>query len=173
MSSDPQSFAELALAGEATNIEALLGAIPYARHLGMDVERQGRELTFILRFAPHLIGNPRLPALHGGVIGSFLETAAILGLIWDTPLQVLPKPVDIGIDFLRSGRPVDTFARTIITKRGRRVANVRAEAWQEERARPIAALHGHFLIKPNSPNPSPTPVWPSGPAGVQALAGEG
>ena len=145
-----EAFANLALTGEATNIEALIAGIPYARHLGMEVERQGRELTFIMRFAPHLIGNPRLPALHGGVIGSFLETAAILGLIWDAPLQQLPKPVDIGIDFLRSGKPVDTFARAIITKRGRRVANVRAEAWQDERSRPIAALHGHFLIKPST-----------------------
>ena len=150
MSEDPETFANIALVGEATDIEALLGGIPYARHLGMAVERQGRELTFIMRFAVHLIGNPRLPALHGGVIGSFLETAAILGLIWDTPLQQLPKPVDIGIDFLRSGKPVDTFARAIITKRGRRVANVRAEAWQDERRRPIAALHGHFLIKPTN-----------------------
>ena len=148
MSEDRETFSGIALQGEATDIAALLAGIPYARHLGMAVERQGRELTFVLRFSEHLIGNPRLPALHGGVIGSFLETAAILGLIWDTPLQQLPKPIDIGIDFLRSGKPVDTFARAIITKRGRRVANVRAEAWQDEHTRPIAALHGHFLIKP-------------------------
>lgn len=153
--SSTETFSNIALQGEATDIEALLAGIPFARHLGMEVEQQGRELTFTLRFATHLIGNPRLPALHGGVLGSFLETAAILGLIWDTPLQGLPKPVDIGIDFLRSGRPVDTFARAIITKRGRRVANVRAEAWQDERGRPIAALHGHFLIKPDSQIPSP------------------
>ena len=148
-------FSNIALAGEATNIEALLAGVPFARHLGMEVERQGRELTFIMRFSQHLIGNPRLPALHGGVIGSFLETAAILGLIWDAPLKQLPKPIDIGIDFLRSGKPVDTFARAIITKRGRRVANVRAEAWQVERSRPIAALHGHFLISPSPQIPSP------------------
>jgi len=155
MSGDSKIFSDLRLAGEATDIEALLAGIPYARHLGMEVERQGRELTFIMPFAPHLIGNPRLPALHGGVIGSFLETAAILGLIWDAPLQQLPKPVDIGIDFLRSGKPVDTFARAIISKRGRRVANVRAEAWQEEQGRPIASLHGHFLIMPDAQIPSP------------------
>ena len=150
MSEDRETFSGIALQGEATDIAALLAGIPYARHLGMAVERQGRELTFVLRFSEHLIGNPRLPALHGGVIGSFLETAAILGLIWDTPLQQLPKPIDIGIDFLRSGKPVDTFARAIITKRGRRVANVRAEAWQDERSRPIAALHGHFLVTPEN-----------------------
>jgi acyl-coenzyme A thioesterase PaaI-like protein len=148
MSIDAETFANIPLDGEATDIEALLGGIPYARHLGLTVERQGRELTFIMRFQPHLIGNPQLPALHGGVIGAFLETSAIMGLIWDAPLERLPKPVDISIDFLRSGKPVDTFARATITKRGRRVANVRAEAWQDERDRPITALHAHFLIAP-------------------------
>jgi hypothetical protein len=28
------------------------------------------------------------------------------------------------------------------------VANVRVEAWQEDRLRPIAVAHGHFLILP-------------------------
>ena len=50
--------------------------------------------------------------------------------------------------YLRSGKPVDSYARAVITKHGRRVCNVRAEAWQDEHTRPIAALHGHFLIKP-------------------------
>jgi acyl-coenzyme A thioesterase PaaI-like protein len=130
----------------AIDIAAHLAEIPYARFIGMGVERKGHELTFVLPFATHLIGNPFLPALHGGAIGSFLETAAILELMWDVGPERLPKPIDISIDYLRSGKPVDTYARATITKRGRRVANVRAEAWQDERARPIATLHGHFLI---------------------------
>ena len=101
-----------------------------------------------MRFDRKLIGNPILPALHGGVIGAFLETTAIAQLILETEATELPKPVDIGIDYLRSGKPVDTYARAEITKHGRRVCNVRAEAWQDEHTRPIAALHGHFLIKP-------------------------
>jgi len=147
MSEAPETL-NIALNGEATDIGALLAAIPYAQYLGMAVGRHGSELTFHLRHQEHLIGNPRLPALHGGVIGAFLEMSAILGLIWDAPLERLPKPVDVSIDFLRSAKPIDTFARAIITKRGRRVANVRAEAWQDDRERPIATLHGHFLVKP-------------------------
>ena len=37
------------------------------------------------------------------------------------------------VDYLRSGRPVDTHARAIVTRQGRRVTNVRVEAWQEDR----------------------------------------
>lgn len=134
--------------GAKVDLQQLIDAIPYCRFLGIKVDRKGSELTMILRFNQKLIGNPMLPALHGGVIGAFLETTAIAQLILETEATELPKPVDIGIDYLRSGKPVDTYARAEITKHGRRVCNVRAEAWQDEHTRPIAALHGHFLIKP-------------------------
>jgi acyl-coenzyme A thioesterase PaaI-like protein len=42
---------------------------------------------------------------------------------------------------------MDTYARAKVIKIGRRVANVQAEAWQNERAQPIAAMHGHFLVE--------------------------
>jgi acyl-coenzyme A thioesterase PaaI-like protein len=134
--------------GSKVDLQALIDTIPYCRFLGIEVDRKGSELTMILRFDRKLIGNPMLPALHGGVIGAFLETTAIAQLILETEANELPKPVDISIDYLRSGKPVDTYARAVITKHGRRVCNVRAEAWQDEHTRPIAALHGHFLIKP-------------------------
>jgi acyl-coenzyme A thioesterase PaaI-like protein len=89
-----------------------------------------------------------LPALHGGVIGAFLEITAVVQLVWQIRSEYLPKTVDIGIDYLRSGRPLETYGRAVVTKHGRRVANVRVEAWQEDRQRPIAAAHGHFLLKP-------------------------
>lgn len=134
--------------GSKVDLQQLIDAIPYCRFLGIEVDRKGSELTMILRFNHKLIGNPVLPALHGGVIGAFLETTAIAQLLMETEATELPKPVDIGIDYLRSGKPVDTYARAEITKHGRRVCNVRAEAWQDEHTRPIAALHGHFLVKP-------------------------
>lgn len=125
----------------------LIGGIPYAKFLGITAERMGDELTTTMHFDDQLIGNPMLPAIHGGVIGALMEVTAIVQLAWLAPDHGLPKTIDIGIDYLRSGKPLDTYARAIIFKPGRRVANVRVEAWQEERARPIAALHGHFLMR--------------------------
>jgi len=134
--------------GRKPDLQELVDAIPYCRWLGIAVDRKGTELTTILRFSDRLIGNPVLPALHGGVVGAFLEVTSVIQLMLEVESEELPKPVDIGIDYLRSGKPVDTYARAIVTKQGRRVCNVRAEAWQDEHTRPIAALHGHFLIKP-------------------------
>ncbi|MBC7977355.1 MAG: PaaI family thioesterase [Myxococcales bacterium] len=99
-----------------------------------------------MRFGPHLIGNPSLPALHGGTLGALLESAAIFQLLWQAETIVLPKTITLTVDYLRSGAPVDTHARGTITRQGRRVTNVRMEAWQADRAAPVATAHAIFLV---------------------------
>lgn len=145
-------------------LAALIEAVPYNRLLGVGVERRGDELTARLPFARHLVGNPFLPAFHGGATGSFLEITGLMQLAWERALsrieaggaaaeQVaagrfpsLPKTIDVNIDYLRTGRPRDVYARARVQKAGRRVAHVHVEAWQEERGRPIAMLRGNFLM---------------------------
>jgi len=129
-------------------MQALIDHIPYARYLGIQVDRKGTELTTILPFKESLIGNTFLPAIHGGAIGAFLEITSVIQLLFDTSCERLPKTVDISIDFLRSGKPVPTYGRAIVTRQGRRVANVRTEIWQEEKAKPVAVAHGHYLLTP-------------------------
>jgi uncharacterized protein (TIGR00369 family) len=126
--------------------ESLLAAIPYCAHLGIRAQVRGDGLLLVMPFAQKLVGNIILPALHGGVIGSLLETAAIVQAAWEMQGPKLPKPVDITIDYLRSARAVESFARARIAKLGRRVINVHAEMWQEDEAKPVAALRGHFLV---------------------------
>ena len=137
----------------AEQLEAILGRMPYARFLGLRAELAGDEMTAILPYSTHLIGNPMLPALHLGVLGAFMELTALAQLsIAKFPngqgLARQPRPIDVTVEYLRSGRPVDTNARAQIKRLGRRVANVQVEAWQEARDRPIAALHGHFHVTP-------------------------
>ena len=127
-------------------LSALLNRIPYARFLGVRAELAGDEMTAILPFGQHLIGNPTLPAIHGGVIGAFMEMTAVAQLSVAQGLARQPRTIDITIEYLRSGRPRDTYARATIKKAGRRIANVQVEAWQDTRSAPIAALHGHFLV---------------------------
>lgn len=133
-------------------LTAALARVPYAAFLGVRAELKGDELTLILPFAERLIGNPLLPALHGGVVGALMELTALSQLAVAAKSEKFPKTIDIGIDYLRSGRPVDTFARARVIKVGRRIANVQAEAWQDAREKPIAAMHGHFLMPEDTPN---------------------
>lgn len=145
----------------------LAAGVPYIRELGIVFERRGDELTTILTYAEKLIGNPALPALHGGAIGAFLETAAVMELAWGQVWErmegggaaaaeieagrfpPLPRTIDFTIDFLRSGLPRDAYARARVNRSGRRYASVHVEAWQDNRARLFAQATGHFLMSPD------------------------
>jgi uncharacterized protein (TIGR00369 family) len=133
---------------EAEALTAVLARIPYARFLGVQAELHGDEMTAILPFAEHLIGNPTLPAIHGGVLGAFMEMTALAQLSIAHGHARQPRVIDVTVQYLRSGKPLTTYARARVNKAGRRIANVYVEAWQSERASPIASLHGHFLISP-------------------------
>ncbi|MGR3503394.1 PaaI family thioesterase [Pseudaestuariivita sp.] len=143
---------------------ALVGSVPYIQFLGIRFERRGDELTGIMPYSDDLIGNPLLPALHGGATAAFLEITSIITLSWanlwadlesgaldiarieDGALPRLPKTIDFTVDYLRSGLPRDAYARAFVNRSGRRYASVRVEAWQDNRARPFAQATAHFLM---------------------------
>lgn len=145
-------------------LKALVSGVPYIQFLGIVFERHGDELTAILPFDDKLIGNPLLPALHGGVTAALLEVTAIIELSWSMiwedmeggrldaarldPLHLprLPKTIDFTVDYLRSGLPRDAYARARVNRSGRRYASVQVEAWQDNRARPFAQATAHFLM---------------------------
>ena len=104
--------------------------------------------VFRMPFKPELIGNPVLPALHGGVVAGFAETAALLHLIYtsDLPPEDAPRGVDFSLDYLRPARPVDTWARCTTVRQGARVALVHVQVWQDDPSRPIVTARSHCLL---------------------------
>lgn len=124
----------------------VLDAIPYARFLGVELDRSGGGLELVLPFRQEIVGNPALPAVHGGVLGAFLELTALLRLIDESGTDRVPKPITFGIEYLRSAGPQTTRARAEIFKLGRRIANVHVVAWQDDPAKPVAAGNGKFLL---------------------------
>jgi uncharacterized protein (TIGR00369 family) len=133
-------------AKETGDYNVVIDQIPYAKLLGVVMREDGGEPLFELPFADKNIGNTHLPALHGGVIGGFLENAALLHLIWARESFEVPRTIDFSLDFLRSGKAQTLYARCDITKQGKRVANVRMTAWQEDESKPIAVARAHFLL---------------------------
>jgi uncharacterized protein (TIGR00369 family) len=127
-------------------VSRVLAAIPYARFLGVEEARQEGTLELVLPFRDEIVGNARLPAVHGGVLGAFLELTALLRLIDESGTDRVPKPITFSVDYLRSAGPTTTRARAEIFKLGRRIANVHVIAWQDDRARPVAAGNGKFLL---------------------------
>lgn len=124
----------------------ILDAIPYARFLGVSIESTSDGLECVLPFCHEIVGNAQLPAVHGGVIGAFLELTGLLHLLSESGSDRVPKPITFSIDYLRSAGPTNTRARAEIFKLGRRIANVRVVAWQNDRTRPVAAGNGKFLL---------------------------
>ncbi len=145
-------------------LSALVDAVPYIRFLNITFDRRGDELTSVLHFDEKLIGNPFLPAIHGGVTAAFLEVTSVITLNWahlwpkiesgeldpetlaagNLPRQ--PKTIDFTVDYLRSGLPRDAYARARVNRAGRRYASVHVEAWQDHKDRLFAQATGHFLI---------------------------
>jgi uncharacterized protein (TIGR00369 family) len=118
---------------------------PFARCLGIRVGEDGT--TMFMPFSAKIIGNPILPAIHGGVTGAFLETAAIVGVTRELEISALPKPIGLTINYLRSGRALDSFANASIVKQGRRIVAFEAKAWQDDPEKPIASAFGHFMLR--------------------------
>jgi uncharacterized protein (TIGR00369 family) len=123
-----------------------LDKIPYARYLGMRAQLRGEEILFVLPPDEKLIGNSSLPAIHGGVVGAFMEQAGVFELIAHMEKPVLPKVIDFSLDYLRPTRLQDTFAACEVTRQGRFVANVCIKAWQDDIDKPCAIARAHFLI---------------------------
>ncbi|MDG1281249.1 MAG: PaaI family thioesterase [Pseudorhodobacter sp.] len=152
-------------------LRGLVDGVPYIQFLGIQFDRRGDELTAVLPFDEKLIGNPILPAIHGGVTAAFLEVTAIIELSWSLmwedmesnpqdPAAVrafrMPKTIDFTVDYLRSGLPRDAYARARVNRSGRRYASVHVEAWQDNRSRLFAQATGHFLMPlPDDPIDEP------------------
>lgn len=136
----------LSLAHAQGDYAPLLALIPYAGLIGIECSRQGDELLFRLPANPDNVGNPILPAIHGGVIAGFMELAAALHVMIFTGTGSVPKIIDFSIDYLRAGHVRETYARCQLWRQGRRVTNVAITAWQGEEAEPIATARAHFKI---------------------------
>ncbi len=145
-------------------LAALVQSVPYIQFLGVTFDRRGNELTGQLNYHDTLIGNPRLPALHGGATAAFLEITAMITLNWSVlwervengqldpedmargNLPRQPKTIDFSVDYLRSGLPRDAYARARVWRSGRRYASVHVEAWQDDKEKLLAQATGHFLM---------------------------
>jgi uncharacterized protein (TIGR00369 family) len=121
---------------------------PFARWLGIRLQEDG---TMVMPFSPKIIGNPMLPAIHGGMTGAFLETTAVMGVTRELGISALPKPIGLTINYLRSGRALDSYASASIVKQGLRVVAFEAKAWQDDPSKPIATAFGHFMLRRTAP----------------------
>ncbi len=126
---------------------------PYARALDMRICGTEGDLPIIeLPYADKVQGRPGF--LHGGAISGLLEMAAVAAIhtaLRQKGSDAAIKQVNVTIDFMRGGTSQQTYAVGIITRLGRTMANVEAQAWQDDRSKLIAMAHMHYLIQTTQP----------------------
>lgn len=155
MSALPDLASARRAAREQGDFSLLRARVPYAAFLDVQVALENGAPRFRLPFRPSLIGNPALPALHGGAVAGFMENAALLHLLLLLDERRVPKAIDFSIDYLRSANAVDAHAACEVARQGRRVAQVQVRCWQDEpdrsgahpgRTREVARGRAHFLL---------------------------
>jgi uncharacterized protein (TIGR00369 family) len=135
--------------------------IPFNRLLGLRcLEINDGRVTVELPFRAELVGNPEIPALHGGAISSTLDTAGGLA-VWS---QARPNDrvstIDLRVDFLRPGRAEPVVAVARVVRLGNRVgvAELRAHHPGAE-DKPIAAGMGVYSVKRNGDDEGAVWEW--------------
>lgn len=124
--------------------------MPYSAFIGLEIGHDQQGKLFHLPFKPELIGNIFLPALHGGLIGGMMESAAALFLYQEAKLNKLPKMIDFSLDYLRSGRPEPLYTRCTLTRQGTRIAHISVNAFQRNEDKPIATARCHLQLPVNN-----------------------
>ena len=121
---------------------------PYARLLDLRIVPRDDGDLIVMPFGNDVLGRPGF--LHGGAIAGLLEFAAFTALARALGAeQATMKPVTITVDYMRGGAEAlgDTYANAVIERLGKRIANIEALAWQQDRTKPIAAARINFLVE--------------------------
>lgn len=121
---------------------------PYARALGIEVDRfEGDAPILACDYANQVMG--RAGFVHGGALSGLLEMAALFALQTELAKRgEIPrlKPVNVSVEFLRGAGERRTYAVGKVVRYGRRLANVIAEAWQDDRTKPVATCSLNVVL---------------------------
>lgn len=118
--------------------------MPYAKFIGLQIQIDcAQQLLFHVPFQAQNIGNTFLPAIHGGLIGGLIETAALLFVQHLHQSTHFARIIDYTIDYLRPGLAQSMYAQCQFTRQGKRISHLTVSVWQEDAARPIAFARVH------------------------------
>jgi len=109
--------------------------VPFNRLLGIKGEsaEPGRAVL-VLPVRPDFVGDPRRPALHGGVLTTVIDTAGGMAA-WSAlaPGETV-STVDLRVDYLEpAGLAGPLRAEAVLVRKGNRVCHVRIRLTQDEK----------------------------------------
>lgn len=121
--------------------EQLLRVPPFHRYLGLELEELADDHTAVVRmpFKEELIGNPQVPAIHGGILAALVDLTG--GVSTFSALGVPTPTIDLQIDYVRPAlarEDRDHLATSEIVNLGRTVAFVDVEIRDDQDGKLVA-----------------------------------
>ncbi|WP_109261397.1 PaaI family thioesterase [Hyphobacterium indicum] len=113
--------------------------------LGFDASTENVRRIYSLTFSEEHIGNPLIRALHGGVLATFMEYAALSELEQLSVRPIVYKAINVSVDYLRSAKARDLKASVEMVKKGRNLTVVDVTTWQSDQDKPIARATCSFV----------------------------
>ncbi|MHB8584730.1 MAG: PaaI family thioesterase [Thermoplasmatota archaeon] len=118
------------------SIHDLIQVPPFHAWLGVRLESVSEErATLRVPYRPELIGNPLIPAIHGGILAALIDLAG--GVVLFAQLGIPTPTIDMRIDYLRPAlAELDLVAEARAVSVGATIAYVDIEVRQIGRGQP-------------------------------------
>ncbi len=139
MSEDPRAAAA----------RQFIDAIPHSQALNMSLTSIGQGSAEIeMPYDSRFVGDPATGVLHGGAVSALMDTCGGAAVMSHPDMPVATATIDLRIDYMRAATPGQRIvAKAECYHVTRSVAFVRATAFDEDEARPVAAATGAFTFK--------------------------
>lgn len=149
MDSPPPSFSDM--------FAAIIDGTPYMVAIGAYyIGKTEDGVSMGLTYRDDLIGDPQSGVLAGGVLTAMLDHGCGLA-VWDRLNEFKPiATLDLRIDYMRAAKPgKDLIITAKCFKLTRTIGFVRAFAYEDTPADPVAAAQAAFVITASSAKGSP------------------
>lgn len=122
-------------------------AIPHSRECGMVIDRlDAGGADAHLPYRPEWLGDTGRGLIHTGIIISLVDTVSGLAALAAIGRFEPVPTLDLRMDYLRPAVPDKTlYARAECYRLTRSICFVRASAWQDDAAEPVAVSQSTFM----------------------------
>lgn len=122
------------------HIQFMEQGVPFNRYLGFKVQVAEEGLVRVkIPFREEFIGDPRRPAMHGGVFSAVIDACGGLAVWTLFEVEDLISTVDMRVDYLRPGPDTDLIAESKVVRMGNRVSVVNTVVFPVGREKEILA----------------------------------